>query len=512
MSVIGANEAQMSAASEAAPPASPLRADTLADSALILLALLFVQRLVGLVRAMFFCRWLSPEVLGQWDMAFGFLMLAGPASVLALSSGLGRYVEHYRRQGRLRTLLVRVAAGCGGLATAAATLLVLMPVAVSQWVFNTPEEPGLALMLAPALVTVVAFNYFVDLFTALRHARALAMLQAASGLLFAALGIGLLVFWQASAKSVIAAYAAANGTAVALGAAWLARHWRLLPEKGPPLAHRQLWGKLVPYTTAIWLGSLLANAFELADRTLIVHYLPGSPSANLALAGQYHSARVLPLLLVSMASVLGPLLTPHMSHDWEAGQREQAGLRLSLFLKLVGLLMLAGGAAVLVAGPVVFHTVFQGKFGAGQQLLPGTLLYCTWFAMLLFVQNYLCCAEKPRLASVALAGALAANVGLNLVLLPAIGLAGAVAARCLANLVGLGLVLGFSYRLGYRPDRGVWIILAAPAAFALGPLATLAVLAGLVFEGVTRDVLFSPREKHLIAASLTRYLGVILPR
>lgn len=502
----------MTTADEAARPAAALRTDSLADSALILLALLFVQRLVGLVRAMFFCRWLSPEALGQWDMAFGFLMLAGPASVLALSSGLGRYVEHYRRQGQLRTLLMRVAAGCGGLATAVAAVLALLPATVSQWVFSTPEEPGLALALAPALVTVVAFNYFVDLFTALRHARGLAMVQATSGLLFAACGIGSLAFWQASAKSVILAYAAANTAAVALGGAWLARHWRLLPEQGLPPRHRELWGKLVPYTTAIWLGSLLANAFELADRTLIVHYLPGSPGANLALAGQYHSARVLPLLLVSMASVLGPLLTPHMSHDWEAGQRGLAGSRLSLFLKLVGLLMLAGGAAVLVAGPLVFHTVFQDKFEAGRELLPGTLLYCTWFAMLLFVQNYVCCAEKPRLASVALGAALAVNVALNLVLLPTWGLAGAVAARCLANALGLGLVLGFSYRLGYRPDRGVWIVLAAPAAFALGPLATLAVLVALVFEGVTRQVLFSSDEKRLIAASVARYLGLVLPR
>ncbi len=502
----------MSAADEAPQPVAPWRTDTLADSALILLALLFVQRLVGLVRAMFFCRWLSPEDLGQWDMAFGFLMLAGPASVLALSSGLGRYVEHYRRQGQLRTLLLRVAAGCATLAVVAAGLLALLPGSVSQWVFNTPDQATLALLLAPALVTVVAFNYFVDLFTALRHARGLAMLQAASGLLFAALGVGFLALWQASAKSVIVAYAAANGTAVALGSAWLARHWRFLPEKDPPPTHRQMWGKLVPYTAAVWMGSLLANAFELADRTLIVHYLPSGASTNLALAGQYHAARVLPLLLVSMASVLGPLLTPHMSHDWEGGHRQQAGLRLNLFLKLMGLLMLAGGAAVLVAGPVIFHAVFEGKFDAGQELLPGTLLYCTWFAMLLFVQNYLCCAEKPRLASLALAGALAANVALNLVLLPALGLAGAVVARCLANLVGLGLVLGFSYRLGYRPDRGVGMILAAPAAFLLGPWATLAVLAGLVYEATAGQVLFCSEEKRQIAHTLARYLAPILPR
>jgi len=502
----------MTTAAEAAQPVSPLGSDTLADSALILLALLFVQRLVGLVRAMFFCRWLSPEALGQWDMAFGFLMLAGPASVLALSSGLGRYVEHYRRQGQVRTLLVRVGAGCIALGGAAASLLAAMPATVSQWVFNTPGESGLALLLAPALISVVAFNYFVDLFTALRHAKALAMLQATAGLLFASLGIGLLALWHTSAGSVIVAYTVANGAAVVLAWAWLARRWRFLPDESFPLAHRELWGKLVPYTAAIWLGSLLANLFELTDRTLIVHYLPGSASTNLALAGQYHSARVLPLLLVSMASVVGPLLTPHMSSDWEAGRHQQAGVRLNLFLKLMGLLMLTGGAAVLLAAPVIFRTAFEGKFDAGQHLLPGTLLYCTWFGMLLFLQNYLCCAEKPRLGSVALAAALGIDVALNLALLPALGLAGAVVARCLANLVGLALVLGFSYRLGYRPDRGVWMVLCAPVLFLLGPLATLVVVGGLALGGATRHVLFSPDEKRQIAQSCARYLELITLR
>ena len=39
---------------------APLRTDTLADSVLILLALAVVQRLVGFVRAVLFCRWLTP--------------------------------------------------------------------------------------------------------------------------------------------------------------------------------------------------------------------------------------------------------------------------------------------------------------------------------------------------------------------------------------------------------------------------------------------------------------------
>ena len=92
------------------PPARSLRTDTLADSVMILLALTVVQRMVGFGRAMLFCRWLDAESLGQWDMAFSFLLLAAPLSVLAISSSFRRYAEYYRQQFQLRMLVRRTAA------------------------------------------------------------------------------------------------------------------------------------------------------------------------------------------------------------------------------------------------------------------------------------------------------------------------------------------------------------------------------------------------------------------
>ena len=38
----------------------------------------------------------------------------------------------------------------------------------------------------------------------------------------------------------------------------------------------------------------------------------------------------------SIAVTLGAMITPHLSHDWEAGRRELVAARLRLFLKLFG--------------------------------------------------------------------------------------------------------------------------------------------------------------------------------
>ena len=82
--------------------------------------------------------------------------------------------------------------------------------------------------------------------------------------------------------------------------------------------------------------------------------------------------------------------------------------------------------AVLLAAPLLFQVALRGKFPGGQAVLPWTLVYCTWFGLSLVVQNYLLCAEKARLMSVALFCGLVLNVVSNIVLLPRLGLEGAV--------------------------------------------------------------------------------------
>ena len=88
-------------------PARRLRPDTLAASVAILLVVSVVQRTIGFGRGVLFCRWLTPEELGQWEMAYSFLLLAAPLVVLGLPGSFGRYLERYRQRGQLRTFLRR---------------------------------------------------------------------------------------------------------------------------------------------------------------------------------------------------------------------------------------------------------------------------------------------------------------------------------------------------------------------------------------------------------------------
>jgi O-antigen/teichoic acid export membrane protein len=480
-------------------------ADTLADSVVILLVWTVVQRAIGFVRAALFCRWMDPAVLGQWDMAFGFLMLAAPASVLALASSLGRYVEHYWQRRQLRALLVRTAVATGLLACASALAIASVPRWFSRLIFNSPDRAGLVWLVAGTLPALVAFHYFINLLNALRSVRLLTALQALNSVAFAGLGILLVLWWDATARSAIVAFAAANAISAACGVAWLAGRWRFLPAEGPPPSHRELWSKLVPFAASVWMASLLANLFDLADRYVIVHWLPGTPEETLAQAGNYHTSRVLPLVLVSIAALVSPMITPHLSRDWEEGRRGRVSMRLNLYVKLAGLGMSIGAVAVLLAAPLLFGVVFQGKFSGGLAVLPGTLTYCTWFGMAMVAQNYLWCAEKARLGSLALAVGLSVKVGLSLWLVPEMGLAGAVVAAGVAHLTALVLILYFGRALGLRADLGTWVVLAVPVLFCLGPWASAVVLIGLLAQSLATDRIFGAEEKAHLRSAWFRY-------
>jgi len=482
-----------------------LATDTLADSVLILLSLTAVQRLVGFLRAVLFCRWLDPEELGQWDLAFGFLLLAAPVSVLAVSSSLGRYLEYYRQRRQLRMLLRRTATACAGLGLLASVSIYLADRRVSEWIFGTADRASLAALLALSLVSMIGLNYCIDLFSALRNVRLLAGLQMLHSLMFAVLGIALILAWQPSAEAVVVAHMAACLIACVWAGIVMRRRWPALPEDGAPPRSAELWAKLLPFTGWVWAASLLGNLFDIADRYMIVHLSPGSPAEALTQVGYYHSSRVVPLLLVSVATLLAPTITPHLSHDWEAGRRDRVSARLNLLLKLIGFLFATMAVIVLFASPLLFGVAFRGKLGGGEAVLPWTLTYCLWFGLSVIAQNYLWCAEKARLGSLALLVGLAVNVSLNLVLLPRYGLHGAVVATTVANLVALTLVCSFGALLGFQIHLGTCIVLAVPAVFPLGPWAALTVLIGVALDALVGNLVLTADERRQVFEGWLRY-------
>ena len=128
------------------PRRTGLRTDTVAQSVMVLLIMAALQRMIGFVRGVLVCRWLTPDELGHWDMAFGFLTLAAPLTVLGLPGSFGRYVEYFRQRGQLRTLVRRTAIACVILTVLSVCAISLLRTQFSLFVFGETEETQLVLV------------------------------------------------------------------------------------------------------------------------------------------------------------------------------------------------------------------------------------------------------------------------------------------------------------------------------------------------------------------------------
>jgi O-antigen/teichoic acid export membrane protein len=484
---------------------SALRPDTLADSVLILLVLAGVQRAVGFVRAVLFCRWLEPDELGLWDMTWGFIVLAAPLVVLSLPGTFGRYVAHYEQRGQLRAFVRRTAACCGLLAGLAVLGIVAAPGWCAHLIFGDQAQGALMAVAAVCLLPVIVHNYLICLYTALRNVRLVAAVETLNVLLFAVLGVVLVLAYRPTARSVVLAYGGACLITGGLAWWWGRATWRRSSAVAEPAPWSDLWKKLAPFTAWTMLVNLLTNLFSLLDRYLIAHWAPGTSAEVWAMVGQYHSSRLLPLLLVSLAVTLSTVLLPHLSHDWERGQRKLVATRLRLFLKLFCLGITAGAILVLLVAPWLFRVPFGGKYSDGLAVLPGTLVYCIWFSVAIIAQQYLWCIERASRVCLATLLGLVASIVLNLLLLPRLGLPGVVLAAAAANLLLLLILIWFNARWGVHTDWGLWLLLFAPLALFLGPWIAILVLVVIVFGAAAVGRLFSADEHQRLREGLETY-------
>jgi O-antigen/teichoic acid export membrane protein len=475
-------------------PGAHLRPDTLAASVAILLLSAVVQRSIGFGRGVLFCRWLPPDELGTWELANSFLLLAAPVVVLGLPGSFGRYLERFRQRGQLRTFLRRASIWTATLTAAAVGLVLIAARQFSELIFGRPDEQSLVILLAVSLAAVILHHFLEALFAALRKFSIMSAMHFCQSMLFAALSLGLLWFWRFAAESIVIGYGMSCLVSACGALAWKGR--ALAAEAAPDggVAHREFWPPLVRFAVWVWLTNLLCHLFGVIDRYMLVHWSGLDNEAALALVGQYHASRIVPLLFLSVADLLAGIVLPYLSHDWEAGARQRVSDRLNLVLKLTSLVTLAGGVVVLWAAPLLFHVAFEGRYDEGLSVLPWTLTYCVWYSLLHVAQNYIWCAERAKWSTVPLAAGLVINVGLNVVLIPAWGLLGAVISTTAATGSALGVLYWINHRAGMRLQRGMILLTMAPAVLSAGAGCATAAFVALAVALPFSQTLFTREE------------------
>ena len=491
---------------------SGLKPESLAKGISILLVLMVIQRVIGFGRNILFCRWLSPEELGRWNLSFSMLILAAPLVVIGLPGSFGRYTEHYRAKGQLKSFLRRTTSLTIVLSLFGLSMLCTARRSAAWLFFGDPTQTRLLMATLGCLISVIGFNFLIELFTSLRQLRTVSFMQFSNGLLFAIFGLGLIQLWDGTAYAIVCGYGLACFVSCLMSVVPLANAWRTLEDDRdtPPQSH--LWAKLLPFAAWIWFSDLLGNLFGAADRYMIVHFSSSNTQTATEVVGQYHSSLVVPTLLIAIANMVASVVLPYVASDWEAGDRNRVAKRLNTAIKSYGMLSLAAGLFVLSCSSLIFGWALGGKYQDGLAVLPWTMAFCIWGGYSVIVRAYLLCIEKAALATIGPLIGLLVNVVLNFFLLPRYGLSGAVWATTIGNVLAMLLSVFYSSNYGMKLQSGTYIVGLLPCCLLLDTPAATGCVIGILFLALTRDWLLSEQEKSdLIEKSNSLFSGIATP-
>lgn len=481
-----------------------LAQDSLASGLAFMLLANVGQRGIGFFRNLSFCRFLDEGSLGLWALASSFLLLAAPLAVLGLPGTFGKLIESYRLRKQLRPFLIRIAAVSSIGVVVVSALLLTAHRGSSGWIFGTEIGLGSMSVVVFALLSVVLFNTATELLNGLRKGRVVSAMHTVNSLSFTAFSlIGLLV-WQ-DWRIVLIAFALASLCGLIPGLRCL---WGIWSESGgeyPKLSQSVMWNRVVPFAMSIWVMNLLSNLFDVIDRYMLL-YLADSQEQGAALVGQFHSARILPLLLTSLTMMLSSMLLPYLAADWESGNKHRVKDALQLTSKLsMGFFFLLSILSLAIA-PTLFNQFLEGRFSDGLAIMPIALSHCCFLATGTLLQNYFWCIEKGRVVGFILALGLLINFALNLWWVPIYGLVGAMAATTVAGGAILALTWWSLYCHGIELDRNSFILSLLPVALLFGALPAMCIAAVLIVLTSRTSLLLSTEEKNRIDEAIVPQL------
>jgi O-antigen/teichoic acid export membrane protein len=223
-----------------------------------------------------------------------------------------------------------------------------------------------------------------------------------------------------------------------------------------------------------------------------------------AMIGQLYASRVLPVLIVSVATLIAGCVLPYLIQDWEAGKKQELRDRMNGVMKFCALGFTVIAALTHIASPLLFNVLLQGKYDHGLSLMPWGFVQYSWFSLLAIATKYLICVDKARAGILPLAAGFTSAVLMNLLLAPSWGLPGVVVAMAAANGVALAAILAVAAKCGMQWDRSALLATMLPLTMCLGGWASLGILAALLIGG--------RESKWLITLSEMQYLQEVWSR
>ncbi len=163
-------------------------------------------------------------------------------------------------------------------------------------------------MLAIGLPLVVFFNFATSWFTGKRLNRVVFRIQFAQTLFFAVLCVAAFQIFSISAVAVVISYFLACFFGICLAASYALLDQSAEYSTQVTDEDLSIWRKILPFAIWVWISNALFNFFAVCDRMLLVNFYPDKDVDIQFLIGQYHTACIFPLLLMTLGAMVGSML------------------------------------------------------------------------------------------------------------------------------------------------------------------------------------------------------------
>lgn len=204
----------------------------------------------------------------------------------------------------------------------------------------------------------------------------------------------------------------------------------------PRLPSRAQFRSLLEYARYSWLGQISNQAFNWMDTVILAFFV------STTLIGIYEVAWTIASTLGIVSTAITQTLFPSMSSLDARDQRDEVAYLLNEGLVFAGFFAIPGLFGALVIGPRVL-AVFGSAFGQGSLILLILIVARLANTFSTQLKNTINAVDRPDLGFRINAAFIAANLVLNLSLIPIFGWYGAAVATALSSV--LALLLSYYY-------------------------------------------------------------------
>jgi O-antigen/teichoic acid export membrane protein len=443
------------------------------------------QRVLQTARGIVFARVLGPEAYGIYTLAFFFIPLAAMLAKFGIPSACGRFVPRYHANRNTAQFFLRAAVIVGTAGLVVTTTIALGSEQISTTLFGSSLLRRTVLFCAASVLPLALFELVRGTFQGLRLFGVSSLMDFSLFLLFTSVAVGFVLRWDAP-NVILGTHAAALVLVTLGGYLFLSRYLRKAEPDPSATVEPGFYGRLLRYSAWFVIAPVVDILFSYTDRWML------SRLTTLADVGVYSVASAIAGPLFLFGGIAGRIMLPSLSSEWEAGRQREAMARLNSAIRLNAVALLFVAMSVTVLRRPIILTLYGQEYQAAVAAVGFLMCFQLAHSLLWTLGTYPLLLERTHVPLLCNIVGLAANVGLNVLLIPRFGITGAAIATASAFVVSLLTMMMWATRTGFTLERSTTLAMLLALALTLPDI-------GLVAAGVA-------------AGALLLFTEIILPR